>query len=319
MKISLLSLITGCIFISLFSIIFYNTQAENTASEIKKQYAVYVTEACRDAVHRAYEASENEGKVFDNAGRKTAVSTFFKTLEESFDRSGIYADELKIYVPALIMIDNDGFYVYYDAGRVTELKTWTEYAGKYVVKYGLTDTVTVTDTGTGMSVSGERTQIYEIFEDDTLLFLNGTDEFNIRRRSVIIEEVEYALTYYINNRNYYNAYGRKYDIDFSCEEWDKILSTPTVMAFLQGKQLKEAGNDIILNIHSYAGTETIEPYSYFVRDGLYYCIEQLLAQGELEIVGGEYYYRGEEVGKMYGSMEACANDGAYPAPYGTGG
>ena len=327
MKLSTFSLIATCIFICFATVSYYNTQSEANVNTIKRQYRSYMTAACESAMDSVEIVDFSKGSLFSvKANRQMAVDTFFMTLSKSFNREGIYAYEIIRYVPVIVLIDYDGFYIWHNEqttvtseamakvnwGDIDEFRSWSEVLGDYVIRYYLNDDVKITDIRNGNAYYGKRSEMYNLINDELLCFLNNSEAFDLRKASIITRNVKETIEYYINNNNL----NVSYNIEFATldgENWGRLFKTPTILAFLQGKQLEEINSNIVLNIYSFSGIELTGAYHYFIDNFNYYhCLEELIDNGSVINIGDKYYYEGVIITNIYNSMEECARLGAYP-------
>ncbi len=327
MKLSTLSLIAICIFICFATVAYYNTQSEANVNTIKRQYRSYMTAACESAMDSVEITDFSKGYLFNiKSNRQIAVDTFFVSLAKSFNREGVYADEIIKYVPVIVLVDYDGFYVWHSGQRddaleeegkrysIEEFRSWSEVLEDYVIRYYLDDEVKITDIRTGSVYHAERGEAYKLINDNMLWFLNDKEAFDLRKASIITSDIKENIEYYINNNDNLNV---SYEIEFATldnENWGRLFKTPTILAFLQGKQLEEINSNIVLNIYSFSGTELTVTYHYFIdNSNRYHCLEELMDKGSVINIGGRYYHEGIVITNIYNSMEECARLGAYPA------
>jgi len=316
MKMSTLSLIAISIFICLATISYYNTQTEANVATVKRQYRTYMQAACESAMNSI---DLNKGMIFEaEADRQKVVKTFFETLAGAFNREGEYADEILQYVPVIALVDYDGFYVWHRRQinkKVSEFYSWSEAVDKYVIRYYLGEQVKITDTNTGIVYYGNGEEVYNLINNPVLSFLNDEKELEFRRSQMIIATVKNKIEYYINIDES-NRLSVGYEIVFAevdNDDWGRLLRSPTIFAFLQGKQLEEINSDIVLNIYSFSGTEITGTYHYFIdQTNCYHCLEEMMDNEKVMSIGSKYYYNGEIISKIYNSMEECARLGAYP-------
>ncbi len=331
MKLSTLSLIATYIFICFATVAYYNTQSEANVNTIKRQYRSYMAAACESAMNSVEIMDFASGSLFAiKSNRQVAVETFFLSLAKSFNREGIYADEIINYVPVVVLVDYDGFYVWHSGqtgaasvaaamakgnwGNIEEFRSWSEMLGDYVIRYYLDDDVKITNIRNGSVYYAEREDMYNLINDDLLWFLNDKEAFDLRKATLITADIKETIEYYINNNDNLNV---SYNIEFATlddENWGRLFKTPTILTFLQGKQLEEINSNIVLNIYSFSGTELTGTYHYFIDDSnRYHCLEELMDNGSVINIGGKYYHEGVVITNIYNSMEECARLGAYPA------
>lgn len=251
----------------------------NTAAETKNsQYASYLAAATHDAAKEIQEETTGNVSMPAASDRERVANTFFNSLKLDF---GYITDEdmqkLHVYVPVLAMIDSDGYYICFnqsyadDTGHmaitesITPINTWTKKAGKYLVRYYLGNQLDVTVTGDSAKVySGTYDAVYEQLKESAeadalaLLGLTGEDkDFQETKRSVIIEDLQQKIEYYINQNNEFaTEYTPSYRFTMpqtDQDDWTRLIENPTCIAFLQGVRVTN-GTDY-LNIYSIGGGE----------------------------------------------------------------
>lgn len=143
-------------------------------------YTDYLTSAVQDAAKKMKETADPDKTMPDPEDRKAISEVFFQSLAQDF---GYVTKEdlerLHVYVPALLLIDYDGYYVEYNersddlAGTkltpvISDLLPWTktDETGHYAVRYTLTDKVYVTDTHTGKTYTGDFLDVADEMEGD---------------------------------------------------------------------------------------------------------------------------------------------------------
>lgn len=114
----------------------YSVMTDISASANKKndQYSNYLTTATHDAAKQMKTSVEDGIAMPNQVDREAVRDTFFKSLAKDFGYTTEEDQEvLHIYVPALLMIDTNGYYVVYnqlESGEVksvlTNLNTWTK-------------------------------------------------------------------------------------------------------------------------------------------------------------------------------------------------
>ncbi|MBB6732797.1 hypothetical protein [Cohnella zeiphila] len=199
-----------------------------------------------DQQHEASYDSEKRVRV----NKEEAIQTFYKVLYMNF---GVADDPigqgvLNRFVPAVLVIGYDGFWVYAEdefrnAKGETEIRpVWgakKPYA--YVdsqgnsLAFSLDDYVTVYEAGTQRWLDGFRS---EIQAGSTVALLKNRDLFEQVRRRTIVDEIQNELAYRINRYNQFvSRSGESYTFTLpaiSQEEWNNTINDVGVLAFLQG-------------------------------------------------------------------------------------
>jgi hypothetical protein len=182
--------------------------------------------------------------------KEEAIDTFYRTLYMNF---GIADDPvsqsvLNRYIPAVVIIGYDGFYVYAEeeftnAEGETEMHpVWgpkKPYAYADVqgnsLSFTLDNYVIAYEAGSQRWVEGFRS---EIAEDTVIPLLRDPGKFEQVRRSTIVNAIQNELAYRINRHNEYAARtGISYTFTLpviSGEDWSNTIDDVGVMAFLQG-------------------------------------------------------------------------------------
>lgn len=252
----------------------------NTAADTKNgQYASYLTAATHDAAKEIQSSTTGQVTMGTASDRKRVSNAFFNSLKLDF---GYTTEEdmqkLHVYVPVLALIDSDGYYICFNqkyadehavssvTESITSINTWTKQNDKYMVRYYLGSNVDVTDkSNLAKSYSGTYDVVYKEMTDagvsasDISEFgLTGNeDDFRTVQRSVIIEELQEKIEYYINKNNDFAAeYTPSYTFTMpqtNKDDWTRLIENPTCIAFLQGIRVSN-GSDY-LNIYSMGGGE----------------------------------------------------------------
>ncbi|MBQ9764991.1 MAG: hypothetical protein IJW18_02185 [Lachnospiraceae bacterium] len=328
MKMSLLAIIVSGIFICFMTIIYCDTQAESNSVAIEKQYKSYVMSACDAAIGEALNNNQMEdNRLFASCEtRKRAVSAFFRSLMLSFNRTEVSVNELIAYVPVILLIDNDGLYIWSDnvtsdnitdydfVGDVYEYRGWTEAFGdEIIIRYHLDDTVELINVNTGEMVAGKREFVSTSAIGKNIFFLNDKEAFEQRRNQTISDNIDGVLQYCLANNNAYNPNDIRYSVNILNNQEDVEINSPTVLAFLQGNQLMKSDGDV-LNVYAFSATGIMDKRHYFIDEtkGRYYCFEELCENGLIECIDGLYFFDGNVIERLYTSMEECAKQGAYP-------
>ena len=297
---------------------FANIDITQKANTQNVQYANKLTSAGYDAAQSMKVSNlEATGQVWINTDDlNNTLDTFYTSLSYSFDKDTSNAD-LAIYTPVVCLIDTNGYYISHNVvfdknssvsesdtadnrNGLTQINTWTEKYGAYVLRYYLGDRVDVV-TGDNNVFTGNRFDVYHLMQDkgydiDALAILNdstgindnGTtdsklindNEFEQAKRNVIVQSIQKQCEYYINQHNVIgDDYEMKYSYEMpeiSGEDWNRLLQHPTVISFLQGYSTHT--DNRLLNVYSLAAGELVPNNHYFIDDSnpdnlIYHCIE----------------------------------------------
>jgi hypothetical protein len=197
------------------------------AQERVQENVVYYDGALRAAVQDAGVAlASNERQIRERDVRyesekkfrpdkELAVETFFRTLHVNFDivEDPLAQELLHRYIPAVSVIDYDGFWVYADdefdnaAGEMTVKPVW--YAKKpyaYADRFGnslsftLDDYVYAYDAATQSWHQGQRGDV-NAETGGRIALLGDADTFDQVRRLTIVQTIQSELEHYINDHN----------------------------------------------------------------------------------------------------------------------
>lgn len=110
------------------------TDISARANQKNDQYSNYLTTATHDAAKQMKTSVEDGIAMPNQADREAVRDTFFKSLAKDFGyTSQEDMESLHVYVPALLLIDTNGYYIVYnqlESGQIksvlTSLNTWTK-------------------------------------------------------------------------------------------------------------------------------------------------------------------------------------------------
>ncbi len=292
MKIELWHIVFTILFIFLVFWFFAKGAYVTKEEDVTITYTEYLTNACDDAISTV---DKEETIVFDTEEkRKKAMEQFYHTLGRNFDVTNTNRESL-LYdkVPCVLLIDNNGFYVYYTEkynasdgmnyyGQVCSgINTWLGKYDVYFVQFQLDDTIKVTKSGSDKIISGYYSDVYQELVNNgmsvaNLTFLKSKESFLLEKDSVIINGVNEQTEYYMNNHN--KAYGNnymKYSFTMTKSVEDELqgkLTGPAVLSFIQGPQTNIS--DELINVYALSASQIKETLTYSVcknKDGnLYY-------------------------------------------------
>ncbi len=244
--------------------------------------------------------------LIDNNGYYLSYNTVLDHTESVYiqDESGSVQDAYSFHSKTEANKDKN-VKAYYESMITTPINVWVESYGQYKVRFYLNDLIDIvtpdgithTDTyrntakayaaGEGIfkslpGDSGKKVPYYVIIENGSektdkntikALLANKAVYQNIKNK-IITQSITDEVNYYINNQNIYNRDAEiTYDYympDIPEEDWHRLLSNPTVIAFLQGRQA--ATGEILSNIYSIGGGEVTKNGQYYITkesDGVY--------------------------------------------------
>lgn len=326
----------------------YVTQRSSAYNRTNTEYANSLTAACHDAAKTINidNLESNEGVWRTKDEMYHTLNIFYETLSRNFGESGeMLADTMKEKTPIVVLVDTDGFYInfnaafddynnaivsnaYEEANVITDINTWTDMCGSYIIRYYLSDYIQVT-TSNGTVYAGDRHNVYKALTNAAALssditFIADDDKFNEYRNVTVAKKLEEQLNYFLNTQYInVNEHFTGYNITIpalSGEEWARIVKSPTIISFMQGNQ--EALNGNMLNVYAYASGELTAKHLYFIDGDYYYRLDgnSVVTNTTTMTINGttttitEYLFNGTPITRFYTSMEECAAAGAVPAP-----
>lgn len=247
--------------------------------------------------------------------KESAVVAFYRTLYINFDMldDPIAQAVLQRYIPAVAVIDYDGFWVYTDEtfldaqGETTVRQVWKAKkpfayvdANHNSLSFTLDDYVYAYVAATNSWHEGSRSDV-AAEAGGTIPLLNDPVVFDQVRRTTIVQAIQDDLEYYINHHNEY-ARGLGFTYTFtlptiSHEEWNNTIDDVGFIAFFQGLPIGGQA----YNRYAFGGGRLVKKHEIYgaVRDGkkIYY----RAACGYPDVV--------EEV---FSSEKEAASNGYYP-------
>lgn len=319
MKITDLAIVFVIIALPFFVITGFRLDDQKTASRLEMKYDAALRTAVQDAAKmlsmnekQDYEAQYQSDKYF-RANKEMAVDTFFKTLELNF---GIRDDPiargaLRAYIPALVIVDYDGYYIY----------SFEEFIGKdgavhskqlFSPKkpYGYADAegnsfaftldshVRVYEAGTKSWHEGIQT---DLSGSAAISLLQNAEHFEQVRQRVIVDAIEQDLARIMNKHNRVaTRYGITYMFTLPYiprEEWNNTINDIGIIAFMQGIPV----GDQAYNNYALGGGRLVR------KPVIYGIIEN----------GIKYYYRSDcalpaEIEETFASEKEAASHGYFP-------
>lgn len=158
-------------------------------------------------------------------------------------------EALMLYIPAVVVIDYDGFYMYeldevrdgdneLESGHQWMPKRPFVYKNEYShrsASFTLDDQLTIIDHLTGDQIQGKRGELPEYLLPE---LLSDTEKFDQLRKASIVRSIEQELARAIENHNtVVRGLGWTYIFTMptiSQEDWSNTLDEPGVLVFLQG-------------------------------------------------------------------------------------
>ncbi|MFI2855778.1 hypothetical protein ACH6EH_01410 [Paenibacillus sp. JSM ZJ436] len=243
----------------------------NAALKAAVQDAGYML---HDNAEPQYEAGYESLKTL-KINKEKALDTFSQTLYRNF---GIHEDVLAqgalwTYIPAVAIIDEDGFYVYSTelipsaAGETLLKQFWsskipfayTDDQGNYI-QFTLDRQVKAYQAGSGILYEGMQD---ELVGQSSIPLLNDSVQFEAVRRTTIVHTLQSSLASLIARHNEAaRSYGITYQFTLpllSEEDWLNTIDDIGVMAFIQGMPLGSG----YFNNYAFGGGRLIKKPVYF--------------------------------------------------------
>ncbi len=269
-----------------------NTKREISFNTGNRQYSVILADACVDAMK---ETEPGLTDVFNTKEkRERSLDAFYLSLSRGLNKNlDVYRNSIIEMTPFVLLIDNDGFYISYNAAfdeymtkfysggteispdstdvinTMTNLNTWSEIIDSHTVRFYLNDHVQVL-TPTNELYDGTLSEVSS--ELPGLAILQDRNAFEEERRYVITTAVEDEINYLLNSQpmsvgKYYKGYVASMSQSIG-EDWHRLLVRPCVISFLQGDIERNGENT--LNVYAYAGGEVIKSKLFYGQGDLYY-------------------------------------------------
>ncbi|CAM3967842.1 hypothetical protein [Saccharibacillus endophyticus] len=256
MKITSFAIIFVLIFSPFFQIASMRLDDLDKVMRLTDRYNLVTKTAIQDAAYMLNETVDQKyepgygSKKFFRANKERAVEAFYRTLALNFNVDGdaVAIGALAGYIPAVAVIDYDGYYIYateqfVDSGGQAQMRlVWSpkkpySYADTQgnIVNFSLDGFVKTYDRSSLRWVQGQRA---EVVASTQIPLLRDGAAFETIRRQTIINAIQNDLAYVINR---HNQYATRYGIDYlftlpqiSQEEWDNGIDDIGIVAFIQG-------------------------------------------------------------------------------------
>ncbi|MBE9915725.1 hypothetical protein G8C92_17050 [Paenibacillus donghaensis] len=297
MKITDFSIIFVIIFVPVFLLSGFLIKDQRTAKFLELKYVTALRTAVQDGASmlnrnekQEFEAGYGSTKFF-RADKELALAMFYKTL---YSNLGIEEDipaqaALDHYIPAVAVIDYDGYYIYADEeftseDRQTMIKhvwspkkpyAYSDGSGN-MVRFTLDNEVNVYDHRSGEWIQGLQRELKETIN---VALIARSDLFEQIRRSTIVRTIENDLANVINRHNEFAARnGISYQFTLpliSGEEWNNSINDIGLIAFIQGLPVGHTyinnyalgGGRLVKTEGILAGTDPVTGIRYFEREG----------------------------------------------------
>lgn len=296
MKITSFAIVFVMIFFPIFQILSMHLEDQSDALMLSSRYNAVLRSAVQDAGYVLNDTTEQDyqpgydSKKFFRANKKGAVETFYRSLALNFDTADdpIALGVLAGYVPAIAVIDYDGYYIYatesfIDSAGQARLKTvwspkkpyaYSDTSGN-MIQFTLDSFVKSYDRSKRAWIQGFRKEIAETAE---IPLLKDGETFESIRRRTIINGIQNDLAYTINR---HNRYATRYGVDYmftlpqiSQEEWDNGIDDIGIAAFVQGIPIGDqaynnyafGGGRLVKKSPVYGAVDPVRGIRYYSRD-----------------------------------------------------
>lgn len=246
MKITNYAILFAVIFICLSLPRSIKTDHIQTMVKKQKEYNQALDASVQDAVFNLVEMDSAQ-KVQLN--KDEAVQRFFKSLYSNFGiLQDVYKQEqLKIYVPVILITDEDGYYIYYSHfeekdGSPVLYQNWTEKKAysyedeRYVYALTLGNFIRIYDKQSNEVYEGDYHDLAAMMPGSTILASEAV--FEECRRTYVVESIVNDMNYYINEHNRIaRFYGVTYNFalpSIQQEDWYRTIDDISFMVVFQG-------------------------------------------------------------------------------------
>ncbi|GGO07218.1 hypothetical protein [Saccharibacillus kuerlensis] len=295
MKITSFAIIFVMIFFPIFQVVSMHLEDQDKALELSRRYSSILRSAVQDAGYVLNDTTEQDyqpgygSKKFFRANKERAVDTFYRSLALNFGAADdpVALGALAGYIPAIAVIDYDGYYIYatepfIDSAGQAQLKAvwspkkpyaYSDISGN-TIQFTLDSFVKSYDRRTNSWVQGFRE---EIAANTGMPLLHEAETFENVRRQTIVNGIQNDLAYAINR---HNQYATRYGIDYiftlpqiSEEEWDNSINDIGIAAFLQGIPVGDqaynhyafGGGRLIRTKMVYGSSDPVSGIKYYSR------------------------------------------------------
>lgn len=300
MKITDLAIAFTAVFFPMFLILGMRSDSLEQVRYIEMTYTAALRTAVQDGAavlnvneSQQYEAAYDSLK-YTRVDKDKALEMFSRTL---YHNMGIGDDPaaqhaLWWYVPAIAVIDYDGYYVYalqnYEGSAGDPLIqhqwtpkipfAWSDEQGNSI-HFSLDEYVEVYESGSGKWHSGIRS---ELANEIHVPLLSSGDVFDQVRRRAIVDAVQEDLAYYISRHNELalrNGISYRFALPvISQEEWLNTVDDVGIMAFIQGLPIGEqrynnyalGGGRLVKSPVYFGGVDPVSGMKYYYRSSCPY-------------------------------------------------
>lgn len=263
----------------------------------KKEITAGLSSAASDAVNYLSKTGSYGGS---SINKEEVLTTFFSSLYSSL---GIISDasaqaEIEMYIPAILLCDLDGYYVYYynenkeSDGNTYIERTWTEklpysYEDEhFIYRFTLTDMVHIYDKNNLLNQGKSVVEsMYSEFQTNPVYadfkkrysgcILLHNEEYELARKGVIINKLEETMAYYTSRHNIIaSRQGITYAFSFPADkedEWAQYIDDVNILVVFQGYPYGPDRNYTYNKIAS-AGANLVKKPRYYVEKKSWYLL-----------------------------------------------
>lgn len=291
--------------------------------DIRFSQLIAVTERS-NAFNTALDNAVDDGCFFlveEDSGRslytnkEKAVEQFFTSLYANLGIIGqsVPEEELKRYIPVILVTERDGFYIYYSEavekeGEKLLIKRWSEKIPyvyedeKAVCCFTLDNYVRIYDKKSNTVIEGD---YRDLEESAPFSFFRDKELFDEVRRNTVVNELEKNMEDYIN---YYNDIAGQFGITYRFwlpgidrTDWDRTIDDVSLFVVFQGYPYNVSSMDTY-NRYAFGGARIKKSGEYYIT----------------ESKGKQFYHREncteltDSLKEPYYKKEECAKAGAFP-------
>ena len=322
--------------ITIFLVANYKVQTLEVLDNRTEEYNRNIDQAADDAMRDMIELTDSFSKEIN---LEECQQGFFNSLFASFGvvDSPTGQNELKLYIPVLLVTDVDGFYVMHHCKNEAESISVMQWSHKmpycfssimkdpndpsavfkYTIDYRMNDEISLALTYKGVTkfYEGKYKYLSTLYTDSMLdSFMDAAarpgqvfsaEKFDEIRISAMTYQIAKKVNYYVNKHNdIAGSYGISYEFSLpesSTDSFARTIDSVSMMAIFQGYPFG-VGTDDVYSRFSVSGSRLFKTGRYVVQAG----------EG-----GVKYYHRsncpkGTDKSTTFSTKRECAEHGAYP-------
>lgn len=257
MKLTDLTLIFLLIVVPLM--IVSNFKIAEEESVLLQQYKVkkYLNVAIEDSFNNIIEKNENDDYIIN---KDLLINQFFNSLYVNFQviDQPIIQEKIKSYIPMVILLQEDGFYMYGIFESANEIKyiwypktIYVKETKNYIYRFNMTSTINVYDKNSGEFYDQEFHKIKGIKEE---LMLTSYEEFKDYKNDLIASKITQVAQQQIDrHNNVAKSFGVNYTFDASPNDLNKMIKesqSNSIIVLFQGLPIGRKRINIYATGHS---------------------------------------------------------------------